>query len=321
MKRKTKAFTALTAILGIIWGAAFYASHYGVTTVPVAVTEERKTTDHERKVSRDSRWQRMTDASLPREERMRIAFGIGPDTGERETEALFALLGHKAPQNDSNNWWLIANEIMERLRKNGIGAEVYSERLCAVIADPAADEVIRDYALQHLLQWLSPPLDLEVPGERDERKRSESLKQVIAVITHPSMHQSGAAGTGLLALVDASGRLDKDVVDGIWNELDPFLAGLIGGKITADTSLRASAIQSAARMKRSGHLPEIRKLAATDGIEPSVRLSSIHALGQFADAADAADREFLTRLSSNQSPFQYAARSALKQSEQPLSQP
>lgn len=255
-------------------------------------------------------WKGLIDPSLPRDERMTIAREIRPGLDNGETQYLFAILSHRAPGEDKENWWLIVNEIMERMRKQGVGADDYTTRLAMLIADASADEVVRDYAIQHLGQWLAPAVGGISPGEPDEAKRTAGLQVIVAAIKDPSLIHSVLPGTGLLTLADATSRLKEQESEAVWAGLRSFLQESIEGRNEASVPIRASSIQAAARAKRGEFLPAIRVLAFGGVTDPSIRLSSIHAVGRFAIPED---REALMKLASLDSPYQYAARAALQQ--------
>lgn len=260
------------------------------------------------------RWQALVDDFVPREERLELAREIHAGLPPQDVDFLFASLRHKPLSGDEEKWWVVMNEIMENMRKFGVGTDRYSEVLGGLVADPSQPPVVRDYAIQHLAQWLSPAAQDLSPGEGDEAKRRQAISRIVLAIRDPSSLRTTIPGTGLMALVDISRRLDAAESGKIWNDLQPFLASVIGGSSEADTATRITAIQAVGIRRETAHLPEIRRLAENEAGDPSVRLSSIASLGFYGNAAD---REFLTSLSRSGTKYQYAAGAALKKMSQP----
>ena len=122
-----------------------------------------------------------------------------------------------------------------------LGADQYSIHLGGVAADSKRAEVVFDYGIQHLPQWIS--------------------------------------GSG------------------------------------ASLGLHISAIQAAAIMGRTVHLPAIRNLATNAAANPSLRLTSIAALGLYG-AEDS--RVLLESIGREDGKFSYAAKSAINRLDQNL---
>jgi len=119
----------------------------------------------------------------------------------------------------------------------------------------------------------------------------------------------------MLALADASARLSQKEVAPIWNTLEPYLTPLCAGGSDASLGLHISAIQAAALTGRTAHLPAIRSLAMNEAADPSLRLTSIAALGLFGAEGS---RGFLESVSRNGGKFSYAAKAAINRLNQHL---
>jgi hypothetical protein len=253
-----------------------------------------------------ARWQSLADSSLPREQRLDLAREINPRLNRAEANFLFDLMGKPAP-GDPEDWWLVINEVMNQMLRCESSKNDYTRRMIDLMNDGNQPDVPRDYAIQHLGQWLSPG----TPGalrETDPARRDEALGAMVAIVKDPSSVNTTLPGTALMVLADASSRLSADKTDGVWQNLEADLLPLIQGKTNARAPLRASAIQAVARNRRIAFLPSIRELAV-QGSLPVVRLSAIAALGLYAQEED---KTFLTTLADLRTPFQSAARSALK---------
>lgn len=254
-----------------------------------------------------ARWDGVTDPSLDLNQRLEIVRGIDRDLPLPDVDHLFSLLRHQPASADRENWWMVANEIMECMRKHGAGETQYTRRLSGLIGDASGELVIRDYAIQHLGQWISPVKGDVSPSEKDAAECSRALGMIAVAIKDPSLLHTSVPGTGLLTLADASERLDDTMIAPVWEDLKPFLSGVIEGRTSAGKSIRTSAIQAVGRAGRSEFLPSIRALAGGEGEEMFIRLSSIHALGAYGQPEDEA---LLSSLAASGA-VQYAARAAL----------
>jgi len=256
-----------------------------------------------------SRWQILTRDDLPRHQRLEIARQISDTLGPEDASALFAALDHAPRPGSEEDWYVVLNEIMERMRRYGIGAESFSTRLGKLVADPARPEVVRDYAIQHLVLWTAPGNPDQVPHEQEPEIIARNLGLIAGSVSDPALSHTTVPGTALLALAEASRNLPVDVSASAWQSLDAYLTGLFSGEIPTQPSTRVSAIQAVALAGRRQYLPDIRALASSETTDPSVRLSSIASLGFFATADD---RILLERIAARNDRYRFAASSALE---------
>jgi hypothetical protein len=255
-----------------------------------------------------SRWRPLLDDSLPKQVRLDIARGIDENLGPAEIAFLYQCLSHKPSPGNENAWWVVMNEIMEQMRKKGVGAGDYTAAMISIIRDPASHDVARDYAVQHLAQWIAPAGGTTVPGETDARCIEDGLQAIASLINDPALSLTTIPGTALMALVDASSRLERGTTEAIWESLSPFFAAVITGQTPAEMPLRVSVLQAVAIQGDTRHLPAIRLLARDEKANPSLRLSSIASLGFYGEPADIA---FLQSLANTDTPFRHAATAAL----------
>ncbi len=258
-----------------------------------------------------SRWQLLLDDQRPWQDRLALADLIRGTLPPEDVAMLYAALDHIPAPGTEEAWWVVLNEIMERMRKHGVGAAQYTTRLGTIIADPARPEVVRDYAAQHLMQWISPADPARYPGESNPQLVAQALQQITDVIRNPTLGHSTISGTALLAFTDASTRLPKTITEPYWAILDSYFATLwsnADSSSPAGVPLQSAALQAAARSGRSRHLPTIQKLATTPTTEPSLRLSAIAALGLYGGVESYAA---LAALSQQADRFSFAAKSAL----------
>ncbi len=256
-----------------------------------------------------ARWAPLADDSLSREERINLTDSIDERLTEAETNYLFDLLSRTPRSGTENDWWVVMNGIMEQMRKNASAPATYTPRMAALIQDPATQEIARDYAIQHLAQWIAPAGADISPGEADTQKAAAALQAIAATIVDPARASDSSSGTAIMALVDASSRLPTETTAAAWQSLEPFITSAIPGTDPSiGRTLRISAIHAAGIRRISTHLPAIRTLATQESTDPSVRLSSIAALGFYADPAD---RPYLESLSTGTTKFRHAAQAAL----------
>lgn len=257
------------------------------------------------------RWRPLLDGFLPVEERLDIARSINSGLLPAEVAFLYDALTHTPISGKEEDWWVVVNEIMEQMRKHGAGGEEYSARIGELIKAPQVPEVVRDYAIQHLAQWIAPVAAEISPGETNPANTAEALKVISGAARNPSFIHSTIAGTALMALTDISSRLDPEIFAPAWSELSPFLSEIITGQRDSGLSLRVSAIQAVAILADESHLPAIRALASNESENPSARLSAVAALGFYSSPEDV---PLLETLASSVNPFQYAAKAALQRS-------
>ena len=254
-----------------------------------------------------SRWQPLLDPARSREERLEIVRGVRDGVSRMEAEDLLGLMDHRPTGAGQEEWWVILNEIMDQLGKNGVQTTTFCDRLVELAADPSQPEVVRDYAIQHLSNLVAPVVPDRAEGLDDVRKLA-GIKAISAAIKDPSGSYTTVPGTGLLALAEISSRVDRSLTQPVWKDLQSFLLPLIEGRSDAGLPVRTSAIQAVALNGEDAYLPAIRNIAGGEAVSPSLRLSSIAALGLYGRSEDV---PILERLSAAGHPYQYAAKAAL----------
>ena len=95
----------------------------------------------------------------------------------------------------------------------------------------------------------------------------------------------------------------------VWQKLDPVLTTILKGEVYGSLSTRTTIIQSVALRGSKEHLPLIRQFARDEKADPSMRLSSIAALGIYRSGDD---RQYLQQIATGSTRYRYAAQSALK---------
>lgn len=325
---KSKLLTAAFLAAALVAAATLYI--WKPDTPPSGVaTASSETRANPRAMNRESkllaRWQPLTDDSLAWQARIEIARRIDSTLSETEAAHFLAILSRDPAPGREEDWWVVMNEIMEQMRKHGLGAGQYTEALSAIIKDPANHPVVRDYAVQHLAQWLAPAgpetagtdsvlqnpsaHQATLPGEKDPQLIADGLETIVTIIADQTVSDTTIPGTALMYLVDASSRLPEETTAPLWTRLDPFLNRTITGATPVPANLRISAIQAAAILNLRAHLPSVRAIASSDSGDPSVRLSSIASLGFYASPAD---ENLLKRIAAGNTRYRFAAISALE---------
>ena len=183
---------------------------------------------------------------------------------EGDVNSLYAYLTDRSGAPRNEEWWYTLNEIMEQIRLQAIYPERIVPTFLSILLDPNEAEVPRDYALQHLAQWITPdPEGLDVPHEQDLRLIRDALDGIIRVIPEPELGHTTIPGTGLIMLnlmQDApfADQLLRPALDhlGAWIKRTVF-----GQNPDASDILRGEAIQTVADFLLDEHADYLRELA------------------------------------------------------------
>lgn len=253
------------------------------------------------------KWSNLSDDSISRETRLNLARQIDLDLTPDAIDLLFEAL-HKKMTGPNETWWVVMNEIMEQMRKKGVAPERFGNELISLVEDSTQTEVARDYAVQHLSLWIAPESG-NVPSETSQDVSTRALESIASTITDPSIAHTSIPGTAIMALTAAASNLSPETMAPVWLKLDPAMTSMLKGETRVPLSTRTTIIQSVALRGSSSHLPLIQSLARDEAVNPSMRLSSIAALGIYGSEND---RAYLTSLVEGQTRYRYAAQSALK---------
>jgi len=197
---------------------------------------------------------------------------------------------------------------MEVMRERGIGADRYTAELSAILHDPAQHFVMRDYAVQHLSMWLYPATP-DSPGEADPTLRATGLQNLIDLPGDTTISHTSIPGTALMALADLTDRAPQEVTDPLWQQLAPVVRSYFDEGSSASLPNKVSALQAVSRSQVAELHPLIRRLANDARANPSVRLSSVAALGNYGDPAD---KPLLQQIANAEPRLRHAAAAALQ---------
>lgn len=244
----------------------------------------------------------ITDTGLHWEMRIQAVRDLPENLGASSTEKLFAFL-KTPPASGEKDWYLVANEVMEVLRKKNLVAGIYTDRVLELILTRTADPMIRDYAAQHLAHWISGMDPLACEG--DEKKATDAFNKLCSVASAPENQSQTLCGTTLNALADVvlNGKVTFQ------KEKQPVasLALAVIQSENASSVNRSTAIQVAAKLN-APELPQLcRELASSENVPGDVKLSSVAALGLVGDSSDI---PFLKQFTSDGA-LQFAASAAV----------
>lgn len=254
---------------------------------------------------------KITDTSIRWELRRDILLRMDADSlTADEIDSLYDLLTHSPQPGQEENWWVVVNEIMEQLRKQGIGKDRYTSSMLSIIRDIDAPEVLRDYAVQHLSQWVTPRAGIiETPSESDPQRVEEVATTLGAVITDTTLAHTSIPGTTLMALIDMkSGGVSDTTLSPVIDSLQPWFSSTIAGENDVNKITRISAINAVGMLQLQQHSAIVRQLAHSDDTDASIRLNSIAALGSIGSSDDLS---VLKAIATSDTRYRHAAKSAI----------
>jgi len=247
----------------------------------------------------------LSDLSLHESRHIEAVRGLPGDLTQKEFEELMDLIRGPVPANlSADKWHVIANEIMNVLREPRFHIKGYGGAMGGMVADKGADPVIRDYAAQHLALSLDRVAHASTPADFHV-----AMETFLTVIANGDESFNGVTGTILMSLTAVSETFHPGDLAPYRERLGEVIVALVSGDRKSSLSNRISAIQAAGRLGFTKALPAIRSYAAGKAQNPSIRLSSVAALGYFADPAD---RPFLEQLARSNDRLRFAARTALE---------
>jgi hypothetical protein len=299
----------LTGAAGAVWWqlGKNEGRQTGTATSPISEPSHRRAV----KPARTSRFASLTDPSVRWQVRVDMLRRLEADSlGGEDIDTLYKLLNHRPAPGQEENWWIIVNEIMEQMRKQAIAPERYGKEMLAIIRNPEAAEVLRDYAVQHLGQWISPRgQELGIPREQNTGFIREALPALGYQVADPALAHTSIPGTTLAVLADMrAGGLGDEALAPVIRHLDPWFRDTLGGKNEVSKVTRVSAINAVGTLGLTQYLPLIRRGALEEAGDASFRLCSIAALG---DLGHEEDIPALESLASGYSKFRFAAQTAL----------
>jgi hypothetical protein len=190
-----------------------------------------------------------------------------------EVAALCAFLKAKPAaeekERDGSNW--LKNDILNVLREQDSPPPNFTGLLTEIYRDPAQDDVMRDYAIQHLIQWYEQ-------GAMDATDARERIRLILKEATSEPGSIAGTALLGWHRLCRHDAAFDPAEVD--WAALQLALSD------ATDDATRLTAIQVCAERGLKAALPKIKLLANVTDCVP-LRLSAEAAARRLGDSQTA----------------------------------
>jgi hypothetical protein len=226
-------------------------------------------------------------------ERVNAVHAIDTDLTAEETDAFYRYLQTPAkdsPEAERENW--LRNEMLDKLVQQAVVTNGLSELLIALYQDRTQDDVLRDYAVQHV-----PPVFGRVDAG-EQAMLQDALWQAAGET------DTSIGGTALLALLNVA-QTDPAV--------DQDRLAKTAFKLAADDNCgelaRITAVQVCGRLRVEPALPALEQLAQTAPSQP-LQIAAIAALG---DVGNGGTRAFLLQLAGGPDErLKPAAESALK---------
>lgn len=302
-------------LLAVLGGAGFFTWKNLNSPAPHDATEAslpRATRPAPRAPLQPTRLEFLTDIGQPYQARI-IQFRNALATGcsEPELRFLYQLLEKSPPKGElPEHWFVIANDIMTRILANETDPERFSSKLIGLLHSPQQPDVIRDYAVQHLANWLNPR-SAQATATRLPTASPEIAAQVLqslaAATTDPALEQSTIPGTTLMMLVELTRSNSGVDCSQAITTLTPWLNHALQDGSTLSNPIRVSAVSAAGILAPTQFRPLIRRIAYQENAGSSLRLPAIAALGQ---AGDADDLPKLQDIAASSPELSYAAQDA-----------
>lgn len=258
-----------------------------------------------------SYWNKLTDSSIRWQVRVDMLRRLDKSnltTGD--TETLYQLLNHRPADQQQEAWWVVVNEIMEQMRKQAIGSDRYTDTLLSILGDDTAPVVLRDYAVQHLGQWICPRgVEQANPHETDLALIQEAAHALGNLVVDPDLAHTSIPGTTLAVLADMQGGgVSEATLSEVIERLHPWLEPTLKGENSVSQITRSSALNAVGALRLKQYRPVLSRLAGDEKTDSSLRLSSIAALGQIGAEEDLS---LLQSLASGSTKYRFAAATAL----------
>lgn len=254
----------------------------------------------------------VTDTGLPYQVRItQLRHTLATGCSEPEIRFLYQLLKDTPPKSELlEHWYVIANDIMTQILSHETDSRRFCENFTGLLNSPRQPEVIRDYAVQHLADWLNPRSS-QATAARLPVASSEIADQVLrdfaTAAIDPSLEKTSIPGTILMMLVDLKRSGSEVDCNNAIITLKPWLTQALQDQSPLGNPIRVSAVVAAGILAPEEFRPLIRNIAYEENSDSSLRLPAIAAIGH---AGDAADLPNLNKIASASPELSYAAQDA-----------
>ena len=258
---------------------------------------------------------RIADSEAALAGRLKAAKEISTDLTNGELKSLIDFLTKPIDERNRESDLLAINEVMNSLRVTGIACGEYATALCRLIRDPNVHPVVRDYAIQHAIQWMRDANNGSFPAVMASEDRRRLLDCMVSFLHEPaSLHETGY-GTALNVLRTLESTYPEDAA-AIFEQCAPRIMEVAAGSESAPLANRVSAIQTLPALPdREAALTLVRGMVAEVPIGSPVRLVAIATLGEIGEQSDLTT---LKQLQTTDHRITYAARAAFTRLEASL---
>lgn len=248
-------------------------------------------------------------------ERLKAAREISTDLTNQELKELIAFLSKPLEKEGSEAELMAMNEVMDQLRVSGMACGEYATALCGLIREPGTHPVVRDYAMQHAVQWMREAKRGQAPAKLDEADRKRLLDCMVSYLQSPVSPLETGFGTALNLIRAFIPEYPKEAAE-IFALCSPRILDISSGRESAPLGNRISAIQSMPALPdRAAALSLVREMVGDTKTDSPVRLVTIATLGALGDDADLT---ILRQIQEDDRNLAYAARSAAARLESTL---
>lgn len=231
--------------------------------------------------------------------RLRAINSLTESLGQRDAEVLFEGLIRplQAQGMSSEEWAALYNDALNILNTLGEPLPDYTQRLIRLVKEEEREEVLRDYALQHLLSYIE--FQVEVP-DREELLESSGEVALAAV-------QTSLPATYLLGIYQMAGKPGYPNRDLIAEE-----ALSIASDEDSIVLNRISSIQICAQLGYTDALPLALEMAKNQELRTGLRAASIAAVGMLGSKEHSLPLKKIKYLNTSDFRLAHAAERALQ---------
>jgi hypothetical protein len=287
---------AVTLVSGTVWRLRPQPAPTSHHSLPVK--EERSVSD---KISR------IQSRETALSERLRAAREISTDLTNQELRVLMEFLAKPLDQENATGDLVAMNQVMDQIRVSGMACGEYATALCGLIREPKTHPVVRDYAMQHAVQWMVEAKHGQSNAKLEEKDRKRLLDCMVSYLQTPSsLHETGF-GTALNLVRTIESTYPQDARE-ILALCSHRIITVSSGRESAPLGNRVAAIQCLPALPdREVAQKLVREMISTSQSDSPVGLVAVATLGSLGDESDL---QTLRRIQQDDDNLSYAARSA-----------
>lgn len=240
-------------------------------------------------------------------ERLEAARDISTDLTNQELRELTVFLKKPLDQENAGNDLLAMNQVMDQLRVSGMACGEYAIALCGLIREPETHPVVRDYAMQHAVQWIREAKHGHAAAKIAEEDRRRLLDCMVSYLQTPGSIYETGFGTALNLIRNMQPEYPTDATE-MLAVCSPRIIEVSSGRESAPLGNRIAAIQSLPALPdREITLNLVREMVNSPQSDSPVSLVAVATLGALGEQSDLIA---LRKIQQDDSSLSYAARSA-----------